>query len=85
MMNKVLCEIFGHDDIEATWEDANPFQTNVLCKRCGWRVRDGGIEYIDRKFREEMKSCLLLAGLAALIGLTLWRWIYVIKRMDLQF
>ena len=85
MMNKILCEIFGHDDIQGHWDLDTPFQVRVLCRRCGWRHRDGGIEYLDGKFREELKSCLLLAGLAALMGLALWRWIYVITRLDLQF
>ena len=81
MVNKVLCLILGHDDTDATWNSDELFQTKLYCSRCGWRTQDRERDEI----MSEAKSILLLAGLAALIGLCLWRWIYVIKRMDLQF
>lgn len=81
-MSKILCAIFGHDDTDATWNSDEPFQTKLYCRRCGWRNRDRTIE---EQVASEIESILFLAGLAVLIGLCLWRWIYVIKRMDLQF
>ena len=88
-MSNVLCTIFGHIDTNATWDPDKPFETRVYCRRCGWRTRVGDPMLTsirpDKNLRDELKSCLLLAGLALLIGLALWRWIYVLKRLDLQF
>jgi len=86
-MDNVLCSILGHDDTDAVWEARKAFETKIHCRRCGWRVRVGDpqLTRMNKQTRDELKSCLLLAGLAALFGLALWRWIYVIKRLDLQF
>ncbi len=89
---KFLCAIFGHDDTDAVWEARKAFETKIYCQRCGWRTRVGDPSIVrlkeqvrSKRVRDELKSCLLMAGLASLIGLALWRWIYVIKRLDLQF
>lgn len=86
-MSNLLCTIFGHDDTDAKWEAEKPFETKIYCKRCGWRVRVGDPQLVrlNQQTTDELKSCLYMAGLALLIGLALWRWIYVIKRLDLQF